>query len=59
MADDVRESNRQFAKSNGLFKTCCEQAGIPASKRQAAKFRDGRGKAIGFINEARKSMGMR
>ena len=35
----MQETNRTFAQTNQLFKNACEQAGIPATKRQASKFR--------------------
>lgn len=39
-------TNRLFADSNDLFKKACELAGTPVTKRQASKFRNGRGCAF-------------
>ena len=41
----MREDNRTFAQTNQAFKNACEKAGTPATKRQASKFRNGRGMA--------------
>lgn len=38
-------SNAVFASSDGEFIAACEKAGIPATPRQASKFRNGYGKA--------------
>ena len=41
----MREDNRTFAQTNQAFKNACEKAEIPATKRQASKYRNGYGKA--------------
>ena len=41
----MREDNKTFAQTNQAFKNACEKAGIPATKRQASKFRRKLGKA--------------
>ena len=40
-----QEFNREFAKSNSQFKAACEKAGIPATQRQASRYRRKMGKA--------------
>jgi hypothetical protein len=39
------ENNRQFT-SNSDFKAACEAAGVQPTKRQASKFRMGKGRAF-------------
>ena len=51
MSESTRESHRQFSKSNELFLMCCQAAEINPTKRQAAKFRDGRGTAYAAIKK--------
>ena len=41
----MREDNKTFAQTNTAFKTACEKAGLPPTKRQASKFRNEYGKA--------------
>lgn len=41
----MREDNKTFAQTNTAFKTACENAGLPPTKRQASKFRNEYGKA--------------
>ena len=38
-------TNRDFAAKDGAFKAACALAGIPATKRQASKYRAGNGAA--------------
>ena len=38
-------TNREFIK-NGVFVKSCELAGVKATKRQASKFRAGKGRAV-------------
>lgn len=40
------KSNRDFAEQNKHFQKMCEKAGVPATKRQASKFRNKRGAAF-------------
>jgi hypothetical protein len=40
-----RMNNRRFAESDTDFRKLCDKAGVPPTKRQASKFRQGRGKA--------------
>jgi len=46
-----RESNDKF-QSNALFIKCCELAGVSPTKRQASKFRNGKGEAYPMRLEA-------
>lgn len=39
-------TNMEFSKKSETFKAACEAAGIPATKRQASKFRLGKGLAF-------------
>jgi len=41
-------TNREFAKKNRAFIKACELAEIPATGRQASKYRRERGKAYSF-----------
>jgi len=41
----MRQSNAVFAKENRRFQDACQKAGIPATARQASKYRAGKGKA--------------
>ena len=38
-------TNKEFAQKDSGFHTACEKAGIEATKRQASKFRNQKGKA--------------
>ena len=38
-------SNKEFAKTDQAFINACEKVGIPATKRQASKWRSKKGKA--------------
>jgi hypothetical protein len=40
------ETNANFAKTNKTFQTACEIAGVKPTKRQASKYRMGKGLAI-------------
>ena len=40
-----RMTNREFAEKNVEFRAACEAAGIPATSRQAGKWRRGEGSA--------------
>lgn len=42
----TRVTNRKFAESDELFKKACTDIGIKPTKRQASKFRLGRGLAF-------------
>jgi len=42
---EKKETNRSVAANNKLFKLACESAGIKPTKRQASKFRMGKGLA--------------
>jgi hypothetical protein len=42
--------NRQF--STPVFVRACKLAGLQPTKRQASKWRNGKGKAHGFVNQA-------
>lgn len=41
----MREDNKTFAETNQVFRNACLMAEIPATKRQASKYRNGYGKA--------------
>lgn len=41
-------TNKEYAEKDVNFKKCCEAAGVPATKRQASKFRNKKGKAFQF-----------
>ena len=45
-------TNREYAKKERSFIKACELAEIPATGRQASKYRRERGKAYEFIKEA-------
>jgi|LWDU01.1.fsa_nt_gi hypothetical protein len=40
-----RMTNREFSEKNVEFRAACEAIGIPATSRQAAKWRRGEGSA--------------
>ena len=42
---EVVVTNVKFSKENENFKNACEKNDVPATKRQASKFRMGKGKA--------------
>ena len=44
-------TNKEFVMKDDLFKKCCDFAGLPATARQASKFRMRIGKAFGFKNQ--------
>lgn len=47
-------TNRVFAKDDKIFNRACSDADIPATKRQASKWRNGRGKARAYFRANRK-----
>lgn len=47
-------TNAEFAKTDVLFRKACEVAGTPVTKRQAGKYRNGRGLASQCRTEATK-----
>lgn len=54
MSEGNRVTHKEFADSDIIFKKCCELASVKNTKRQAAKFRMGKGKAYSkkeFLNE--------
>jgi hypothetical protein len=46
MTDTKTTTNKQFAKDNEKFNELCKKAGIPATARQASKFRNSKGRAF-------------
>lgn len=46
-------TNKQFADGNILFKKCCDIAGIPPTRREASRFRNGKGLAFKFKGSAK------
>ena len=55
-ANPIALSNAQFASSDPLFMKCCDLAKVRATKRQASKFRNMKGSARNFVNQARESV---
>lgn len=51
-------TNRNFANFNGPFIKLCDMAGTPATKRQASKFRNKRGKAWDALRLTATKQGM-
>lgn len=49
-------NNREFAALNPLFQFSCEAAKIKPSRRQASKWRNGKGKAFNHRFEGQKLM---
>jgi len=45
---------KEFAKNNIIFLEACHKAGIQATRRQAAKWHQGRGAAFNHRNETTK-----
>lgn len=39
-------THKEFAETDDFFKKCCEAAGVPNTKRQASKYKMGKGKAF-------------
>ncbi len=50
------EKNKDYAQNNQLFIEACRLAVITPTRRQASKFRQGRGAAYRLINQARVSL---
>ena len=48
----MRQTNLQFSKKDRVFKESCELSGAEPTKRQASKFRMGKGKAAAFAKLA-------
>lgn len=48
----MKKTNAVMAEENTLFKSCCECAKIPPTKRQMSKFMMGKGLAIKFKSQA-------
>lgn len=44
----MSETNRQMAEKNENFRKLCDEAGVPATKRQASKYRLKKGAAFRF-----------
>lgn len=49
-------TNREMAQSHEVFRKACELAETPATKRQAAKFNQKRGRAYEKHHEARRAL---
>lgn len=47
-------TNREFAEKNVEFRVACKAAGLPATSRQAAKWRRGEGTARKYHRAASK-----
>jgi len=50
----MKETNKNFAGSDMIFKEACLLAGENSTARQASKYRRGKGKAYTFKNQAKK-----
>ena len=48
----MRPTNLYFANNDQLFKEACKLAEIPATARQASRYRRDKGKAFSFKREA-------
>jgi len=46
-------TNRKYCKENAIFKEACSLATVDPTRRQASKFRLGKGRAIHCLNEAK------
>jgi len=44
-------TNRLFAEGSKALRLCCNKAGIPVTKRQASKFKRGKGLAFKYLHE--------
>lgn len=47
-------TNKDFAQKDNLFKSCCEAVGLEPTRRQASKFRNGKGKAYKVKHQPKK-----
>jgi hypothetical protein len=45
------QTHREFAEKNKQFRDACEAAGVKPTRRQAQKFRAGKGSAYSFVRE--------
>jgi len=45
-------NNREFAKTDDVFKTACDMADISTTVRQASKFRNRKGSAFKYRRKA-------
>lgn len=50
------QTYREFSQHNPLFRAACEAAKIPPTRRQAAKWHQGRGKARAFQRQAEQAL---
>ena len=48
MSEEKRMTNKEFSQKDSQFISACEKAGVPATPRQASKYRKGYGKAVNF-----------
>lgn len=44
--NDYGTYHKEFANEDGVFRAACERAGVQPTKRQASKWRNGRGAAF-------------
>lgn len=47
-----RVSNLHFSKTDEVFKECCRLSNTEATKRQASKYRRGKGKSVRWMKIA-------
>jgi len=47
----TRQTNAHFAQNDEVFNRCCNEVGIPSTKRQAGKFRRNRGLAFAYLKK--------
>jgi hypothetical protein len=50
MTTEKRITNYEYSTRDFDFKQACSKAGIEPTKRQASKYRRGKGKAIKFVS---------
>jgi hypothetical protein len=48
---EKRQTNKDFAANDSNFASACQKADVPATARQASKFRRGFGKAYKTANK--------
>ena len=51
----ARLTNNQFSTQDSTFRECCTEAGVKNTKRQASKYRLGRGSAFKQLARVRRS----
>ena len=49
----MRQTRKQFAAENQLFRRACQLAGLAPSRHQAGRWRLGQGVAYAFLDDAK------